>query len=154
MPHTSHKKKATPRKRQNVVDEDGWTRVTSKSPILPHQYSSEIDMRPLTEEQVKDTWKPLEPAPGASLEELVGKYFATEETWKRTESYKSLTKLLWARLVRWDDHIDKCVLLGSGSFSGLGDGWIDRSHVALFQLAVFKSIVDFISKLNLEFRRL
>ena len=154
MPHTSHKKKATPRKRQNVVDQDGWTRVTSKPPILPHQYSSEVDMRPLTKEEVKDKWKPLAPAPDASLEELRGKYLTIEKAWKRTGSYKLLTKLLRAKLNQWGYHIDKCVLFGSGSFSGLREGWIDRSHVALFQLAVFISIVDFIGKLNREFRRL
>jgi hypothetical protein len=45
-----------------------------------------------------------------------------------------------------DTRIDACVLFGSGTFTGLRDGWINRSHVAFCQLAAFKAVIDLLGK--------
>lgn len=135
MPHTSHKKKQARSKRQKVVGEDGWTRITSNRPqdlpvIRRSQAAMVIDVHEAPE--------------GLVQSDIHAKYVEMEKKWTASESWKSMANILKTRVIAPDTRIDACVLFGSGTFTGLRDGWINRSHVAFCQLAVFKVVVDLI----------
>jgi hypothetical protein len=53
---------------------------------------------------------------------------------------------LQKRVISSNTRVDACVLFGSGTFTGLGQGWINRNHVAMYQLAAFKAVVDLIGE--------
>jgi hypothetical protein len=139
MPHTSHKKKQVRSKRQEVVSEDGWTRITSSKPVdMPLIRRSEAVM-------VID----VDEAPeGLVVSDIHAKYVEMERRWKASESWNSMADILKTRAIGSDTRIDACVLFGSGTFTGLRDGWINRSHVAFCQLAAFKAVVDLIGMLR------
>jgi hypothetical protein len=84
---------------------------------------------------------------GLTQSEVLAKYVDIEKRWKASESWKSMENMLKTRAIGSDSGIDACVLFGSGTFTGLGQGWIDRAHVAVYQLAAFKAVVDLIGKL-------
>jgi hypothetical protein len=78
--------------------------------------------------------------------EILAKYVDMEKKWKASESWKSMENTLKTRTIGPDTKIDVCVLFGSGTFAGLVQGWINRAHVAMCQLAAFKAVVDVIGK--------
>jgi hypothetical protein len=136
MPHTSHKKKQARSKRQEVVGDDGWTRVMSN--------------KSQTMAVVRPSWVmevTVEGAPeGLTQPEILAKYMDMEKRWKASESWRSMENTLKTQAIGSDTKIDACVLFGSGTFTGLGQGWINRAHVAMCQLAAFKAVVDVIGK--------
>jgi hypothetical protein len=138
MPHTSHKKKQTRNKRQEVVGDDGWTRVTSNKPL---PMAKGLTSWKLLAERVEEAPE------GLTQSEVLAKYIDVEKRWKASESWKSIENTLKTRVIGSDTRMDACVLFGSGTFTGLGLGWIDRGHVAMYQLAVFKAVVDLIGNL-------
>src|SRR2546423_202553 len=125
-------KKASRGKQQQVVGDDGWTRVTSKKYIAHPCPSSDIQQH--------------EAPDGLTQSEVLAKWTDIQKRWKTSESWKSMESTLKTRVIGPDTRIDACVLFGSGTFTGLRQGWINRSRVAMYQLAAFKSVVDLVGK--------
>lgn len=156
MPHTNRKKKTAARsKRVQVEDEDGWTRVTTdavlrrledKAPVSGNDYNPTHE--PLTDPRsitLLPTYKSSEIPKGASLQTAQAAYEKCEKAWLASESYNALENTLRAYLSH-ARQIKEAVIFGSGSFSGVTRGWIERHSVALTQLAVFVSAVRIIRK--------
>lgn len=138
MPHTSHKKKHARIKRQEIVGDDGWTRVMSNKPLSVTGALPSLDHQ-----------QPVEEAPeGLTESDVLARYIDIEKRWKASESWKTVEDTLKTRVIASDTRIDACVLYGSGTFTGLAQGWINRTHVAMYQLAAFKAVVDLIRKLS------
>jgi len=151
MPHTSHKKKSTHNKRKEVVDENGWTEVTS----LPLRESPPVRTRggaqganPLihVDEPFEESW-PFEA--GNTHAKLQEKYEKIEEKWLASHSWVVLKQTLKDRILPENPRIDNCVVLGTGSPTGVRvtkTSVYHRHDVALFQIAIFKSIADVIGR--------
>jgi hypothetical protein len=157
MPHTSHKKKSVRTKRREVVGDDGWTRVTSmKSPTmagtLPPSDKTRDDETYTVKTSGGETttfhYAHVEEAPkGLTESAILDRYTGIEKRWKDSESWKFIENTLQKRVISSTTRVDACVLFGSGTFTGLGQGWINRNHVAMYQLAAFKAIVDLIGEM-------
>jgi len=169
MPHTSRKKKPVRNKRVEVVDEDGWTRVTSSNvdhdgrrprprprPPLEDGWRNRSDaFKSYTlrfgvdeEDSCCQSWTvtPWEPEEGMTVEKLDQQYRAVEKKWLESESWKALKTALTSRVLSAENNIITCVVFGTGSLSGYRDGWIGRHQVAFFQVAAFKAVVDTIGR--------
>ena len=149
MPHTSHRKRrGNQNKRQEILGEDGWTRVT-KAAAEPntqgavHWVGAGTDI--LTDISSRTT-VPMVPVKGSSLESMQAKYSRVEATWLETELCKKLSQILTDRALTGANKISTCVLLGSGSFCGDAIHWVDRHETAYFQLAAFKTAVGTIER--------
>lgn len=170
MPHTSHKKKASNCKREQV-DQDGWTRVThkpkpSRTEALwltkpdnshsteparlfdPFSNVSVLTAKPENTSKIPshyvDPDKSLVP-PGMTLDHLKTEFSKTEDKWLTSDSWNVVRDTIEKYVldeVRVDHQIKSCVLLGTGTMCGIKDGWITRHEVAILQTVVFKSIVD------------
>jgi hypothetical protein len=157
MPHTSHKKKSVRTKRREVIGDDGWTRVTSqKSPAaadaLPPSDQTRDDetytVKTSGGETITFHYARVEEAPeGLTESAILDRYTEIEERWKDSKSWKSMENTLQKQVISLNTRVDACVLFGSGTFTGLGQGWINRNHVAMYQLAAFKAVVDLIGEL-------
>jgi hypothetical protein len=157
MPHTSHKKKSVRTKRQEVIGDDGWTRVTSKnSPAMVGALPSSNKARDDEAYTVKTSggetitfhYARVQEAPkGLTESAILDRYTEIEKRWKDSQSWKSLENTLQKQVISSNSRVDACVLFGSGTFTGLGQGWINRNHVAMYQLAAFKAVVDLIGEL-------
>lgn len=159
MPHTSRKKKIAQNKRRQVVEEDGWTRVTTPSalaaPAFPINNDLGQDQQKLHFEWSIDgsfviinSWQPSPHKihPGASLEKMLAKYRVLEAKWLESASYAALkTALSKDRVVQGQGLVQKCVIFGSGSFSA---AILGREDVSFYQLAAFKSTVDLIEQVQ------
>jgi hypothetical protein len=156
MPHTSHKKKSVRTKRREVIGDDGWTRVTSqKSPAaasaLPPSDQTRDDgtytVKTSGGETITFYCARVEEAPkGLTEPAVLERYMEIEKRWKDSESWKSMENTLQKRVISSNTRVDTCVLFGSGTFTGLGRGWINRNHVAMYQLAAFKAVVDLLGE--------
>lgn len=153
MPHTSHKKKAVRNKRQEIYDDDGWTRVTSNGPPrqpppLPTPQTEQRTRKvlELSDGSTLDFGRVAEPSEHLKLESVIESFKTIERKWKMSESWESMAHTLQTQIFNPSFQIDTCVLFGSGSFTGLSQGWIDRSHVSKYQLALFLSVVDLMGK--------
>jgi len=157
MPHTSHKKRSVRTKRQEVTGDDGWTRVTSKrSPAMAGALPPSDKTRDGETYTVKATsgetitfhYARIQEAPeGLTESAILDRYTEIEKRWKDSESWKSMENTLQKQVISSNTRVDACVLFGSGTFTGLGQGWINRNHVAMYQLAAFKAVVDLIGEL-------
>lgn len=157
MPHTSHKKKSVRTKRQEVVGDDGWTRITSKkSPTMAGALPPSDKTRDDETYTVKTSGGETITFHSASVQEapkgltesaILDRYTEIEKRWKGSESWKFVENTLQKRVISSNTRVDACVLFGSGTFTGLGQGWINRNHVAMYQLAAFKAVVDLIGEL-------
>ncbi|KAJ9603964.1 hypothetical protein H2200_011486 [Cladophialophora chaetospira] len=150
MPHTSHRnKKGKQNKRQEILDGDGWTRISSTGRL----YKTTSD--PITNGvvhglgEVTDTFmnrlppiRPMLAAKGSSLESMRAQYSKVEAIWLETELCRKLKQTLVERALTGADKISTCVLLGSGSFCGDAIHWMNRHEVAYFQLAALKTAVN------------
>lgn len=163
MPHTSRKKKQPPKKRREILDEDGWTHVTSQAappwPLEPfaaqmstqgyEAYTLKLGKGGEDEDEDKGedciTLWPITPSlaePSMTDEKLLERYRSVEKSWMASESCHALTNTLRAQALTAVGPVRTCVCLGTGSFSGLRDGWIARHEVALYQLAAFKTVIN------------
>lgn len=152
MPHTSRRKKDQgSRKRIEITDEDGWTRVTTsdvnqRAP-RPFDASAALEKR-YAETYCDHRYEPSEVVAGRTIEETEKQYKRYEKRWLDSASCEALGKCLREDV---DENvlkqIDKCLVFGTGSYSGTVRGWIDRFDVAMIQLAVFIFVVDSISML-------
>ena len=166
MPHTNRKKKTSrPLKRQQITDEDGWTRVTSTrsstmAPQIPEDgydariisspyddhIDSEMPFSPLY--RTKYLKDPAHQAPAeATIEKVQKRYETIQSTWLASDSSKKLNQAL-SNTLKKDHKTSTCVIFGTGSFSGLRNNWIARHDVALLQVAVFVSVVKAIEQVE------
>ncbi|KAI1622418.1 hypothetical protein EDD37DRAFT_473561 [Exophiala viscosa] len=156
MPHTSHKKRGLPKKRQEVLDDEGWTRVTSShtTPRAPVPSTSadgsEIVFTwtfdgPQVTKTCGSAIRPMKPLPGTTLQSMQTQYTRIATRWLESEMYHSLKDILTRRILT-SEKMTKCVLFGSGSLCGDELHWLDRHESAYYQLAAFKSVVDIIKQ--------
>jgi hypothetical protein len=152
MPHTSHRKKAPPRRRKEV-DEDGWTRVTS-GPRVPQSvkiaFTDSTGGRAPKEPDSSSTLQHSSSRPAVqvcltpcdpTVADLHQKYDKLENTWLHSDSWQSLKEQV-QKTVSEDNKISTCLLFGTGSMCGLRNDWIMRHDVAILQTAIFKAVVD------------
>lgn len=150
MPHTSRGKKKFERsKRQEVVAEDGWTRVVNSTAkglgnlnLLSSSQTAKCDTA-----QTDNTITKTDIPPDATLKKLVERLSRLDEQWLGSESYEAAVATFFEHLEE-EKKITKCIFLGSGTFCGYRSGWIGRHDVALLQLAVFLSQVEAIVKVQ------
>lgn len=77
---------------------------------------------------------------GKTLQTLTAQYQRLEARWLGSEAYKALWEVLRSQVFPNTQQIDQCLMFGSGSFSGTVNGSMGRHDVALYQLAIFKSM--------------
>ncbi|KAJ5495003.1 hypothetical protein N7539_000119 [Penicillium diatomitis] len=179
MPHTSRKKRPstqTPQKRLQVVDDDGWTHVTSSNNVRRTLRGTQPQLQSHEQTLIEDidgqepTFTPAE-APGRlTLEGLQAQYREHRDRWKYSETWTRLQARLVERIadasyqiedIKMDSerteqgnasqtrhlHVDKVVCVGLGSPSGfLRGGWVDRRSVSMYQLAALESVSSQISQ--------
>lgn len=85
---------------------------------------------------------------------LMARYQVIEKDWRASNAHSDLLKRLRSRPINVEHKIINCVCFGTGTFSGLrrGEAFADDNKngikedagqkVALYQIAIFKSIVD------------
>ncbi|RMZ78492.1 hypothetical protein DV737_g3856, partial [Chaetothyriales sp. CBS 132003] len=171
MPHTNRKKNnhnnAVRSKRILVVeDETGWTRVTKQSNNINGHGAP--GKRSTTGTRTRPPLPPLSPSSSsiplprnlitpadASVAKTTVQYKIFEQRWLASESWTVLKAALTNSLSPGNASfpnegvhhhrptilISTCILFGSGSPTAHAQGWIDRHHVALTQIAVFCSAV-------------
>ncbi|EHY60483.1 hypothetical protein HRR83_000242 [Exophiala dermatitidis] len=165
MPHTSRKKKVPHKKRQEVVDDDGWTRVTSTNTARPvtHHTNATTNGSVVTSQHGNDgavagngsvTSRPMKPAKGITVEAMRAQYDKVEAKWLESDLCRTLRDNLRRRIEETPDadgrtqQISNCVIFGSGSFCGDELHWIDRHESAYYQIAAFKTMVDTIEQVQ------
>lgn len=166
MPHTSRRKRPSvpAQKRLQVIDDDGWTHVTSGSNVRramrtargPNPQSDNADKEQDTQSQ-DPVLGPAEAPARLTFDELQTQYAAHRERWVDSETWKPLTRHL-AEQMRERERtasrdeavrgpVDAIVCIGLGSPSGfLRDGWVDRRTVSMYQLAALDCIAKQLSR--------
>jgi hypothetical protein len=159
MPHTSHKRKGLPRKRQEVQDDEGWTRITSSN-TAPRASASNANT---TGSEIVFTWcfngkqvtkasgaalRPMKPLRGTTVQSMQEQYDKISTKWLESEMHHSLQDILTRRVLTEDNKITNCVIFGSGSLCGDAIHWLDRHESAYYQIAAFKSAVDTIEQVQ------
>jgi hypothetical protein len=154
MPHTSHrKKKGTQKRRQEILDEDGWTRVTStaRSPLLTSAAQADGIHDPRSAKGsllLPHIVAPMPPAQGSTRESMLARYRKIEERWQETNLCKTLEHTLIHQILTGGQRISSCAVFGTGSFSGDALHWFDRHESAYFQLAAFKTVVGLVTQVQ------
>lgn len=156
MPHTSRRKKhGNDRKRTEVIDDEGWTRVTTRSmakmmtpqnhTVPAREYSPSRDS--VTEPCIGGVTYPgkYEVPSTASVADITQRYKKVKRHWSLSNSFTALQAAL-SRHLETGPKIETCTLFGAGSYCGLRSAWIERHEVALVQTAVFMSAVDLIGE--------
>ena len=127
-------------KRAQVLDDEGWTHVTTTTSRRPAPRSH----NPI--KAVEDQLTPAEFPDDLAFERLKDRYEWHKGRWQESMIWNAVKRTLNAELSRWPPgSIDNCVCVGLGSPSGLlRGGLVDRRSVSLFQLAALVSILEFI----------
>ncbi|EAS31264.3 uncharacterized protein CIMG_06743 [Coccidioides immitis RS] len=126
-----------PARRRKVVDNDGWTHITSTK-------KSSSRHRP---PQPKDQLAPAEIPDGLTFEKLKDKYDWHKQQWMESHSWTVLKGLLEQEIARVSGKIRNCVCFGLGSPSGFSrGGWVDRRSISMFQLAALELTVELLSQ--------
>jgi hypothetical protein len=146
MPHTSHRKKKQnqAQHKREQVDDEGWTRVVGKPKISNiNQTHRDNGLHPAGNDLVDHSTPSLPLSPSVTIETMMGKYDRLLRKWQQSESWKRLNEALEQFLQDKDTPaISNCFLFGSGTMSGLREGWIERHEVALLQTAVLKAVAN------------
>ncbi|KAL1958700.1 hypothetical protein VTO42DRAFT_4043 [Malbranchea cinnamomea] len=127
-------------KRIQVVDEEGWTHVTSstKNPVTRSR---------LPVPAVEDKLAPAEIPDGFTFQKLKDTYEWHKSRWQTSETWESVKKVLEVEVGKSTKELHNCVCIGLGSLSGLlRGGLVDRRSISLFQLAALTSILEYISQ--------
>jgi hypothetical protein len=152
MPHTSRKKRSAHAKRQEVVDEDGWTRVVTTA--------KKRDIDTLTAGYSREGYNgwPTEASKDMTIGLLTSRFNARKQRWLLSASHAALCAALKRQLAPLVQNfsgepcaaesqhssrfVSRTFLLGSGSFSSLHFGSTSRQYVSIFQLAVLVSLTE------------
>lgn len=125
-----------------MVDDDGWTHVTSDQDV---QRIADLDddlLREMTE-SMKDR---IEKAPSdLNLEKLRTQYQRCKTRFTESSCWRSLSEQVQQHALHEDQIIDNCVCLGLSSPSA-PRYHLDRRDVAMYQLAAFKALVELIQQ--------
>jgi hypothetical protein len=150
MPHTSHRKgKEKYRKRQEIVDKDGWTQVTtSKSSTRPVVKLAAAKVEQQRQETQGTLPKSMPAVKGATFKSMQAQYTHVEERWLQSELCKTLIDLLTIRCAGKTVQIASCIVFGTGSFCGDALHWIDRHESAFFQLAAFQTVLRTVEEVH------
>ncbi|EXJ62281.1 hypothetical protein A1O7_02714 [Cladophialophora yegresii CBS 114405] len=164
MPPTSHRrKKHIPNKRTEILDDDGWTRITSTTTSTGRRPSTTTTPNDLGSSSAAGhpppslsgslpARDPMPARPGSSLSSMLAQFRGIESRWQATELCKTLVHVLEKEILTGDgrniDPISTCVMLGSGSFCGDAAHWIDRHDSAYFQLAAFRTVVHTVERVS------
>ena len=155
MPHTSHRKrKATQTKRQEIIDEDGWTRITSYARPSTTPTMTEYPLRPsdgahhAPRDFPPSSVAPMPPQEGSTLDILRARFLKIQARWLDTTLCKNLEETLTHRILPTSPQISSSVLFGTGSFCGDAVHWVDRHESAYFQLAAFFTLADVIREVQ------
>ena len=127
-------------KLKSTVDEDGWTRVSKKD-----RKGASLISNPVIHQAA-----PPAPELGYTLDQLRKGFEEIERKWLISDSSRRLMAILEQEISPTETTVYSSVLFGTGSFCGLVNNWIGRHDVALLQLAVFKTAVDFIGLSNVD----
>ena len=74
-------------------------------------------------------------------ERLIDRYQIIEGRWLLSALCKDLTKAVEESFEWKQFKITSAVLFGTGSMSGLREGWIYRPDVAFYQVAAFQTVI-------------
>ncbi|KIX94992.1 uncharacterized protein Z520_09302 [Fonsecaea multimorphosa CBS 102226] len=159
MPHTSRKKKGHHSKRREIVDNDGWTRITSSSstPLTieldptksePEQVPKGSTCAPSLAMDLPVLPPPMPAAKGSTLETMRAQFARIEARWRETDLCKKLEEMLRYKILTGGCNISYCAVFGTGSFCGDAVHWIDRHESAYFQLAAFQTVVKSIERMQ------
>ena len=154
-------------KPKNTVDEDGWTRV-SRQDRKAVEKSTELRASFQKEHEIKQGRRPPPRATSGSnrmrrpnlvtpwnrnldiVDQLRERYKEIERKWLMSDSSRRLFTILERELLFSRAIVSSCVCFGTGTFCGFINDWIARQDVALVQIAVFKTVVDFIGLSNVH----
>jgi hypothetical protein len=151
MPHTSRKKRPSHAKRQEVIGEDGWTRVVTTA--------KKRDVDTLTASFAREGYNgwPTEASEDMTIDLVTSRFNILKRRWLLSASHAALCAALKRQLppplvqnvsgdTAENQHSSRSVsrtfLLGSGSFSSLHFGSTSRQYVSVLQLAVFVSLTE------------
>ena len=158
MPHTNRKKKLLHKKRVEITDDDGWTRITSSHRPQPKELEEPclgVDHKGrqphcLTFSDGHNVGSylltPQDPPEGLTHQKLVEQYESIEVKWRQSCSWSAMKATLLTQVLGQRLSFQTCVCFGLGTPSGLSQGWIDRRNVSLYQLAAFKAVLDLIGQ--------
>ncbi|OQV10209.1 hypothetical protein CLAIMM_14238 [Cladophialophora immunda] len=159
MPHTSRKKKNLHSKRREIVDHDGWTRVTSSSstPLRiglnqtvneSEQAPNGLTGSPTLVERLPSLPLPMPAAKGLTLETMRAQFAGIQARWLETDLCRKLEQMLTDKVLTSGCSISNCAVFGTGSFCGDAVHWVDRHESAYFQLAAFRTVVQTIERVR------
>ncbi|OCT50328.1 hypothetical protein CLCR_07452 [Cladophialophora carrionii] len=166
MPHTSHrKKKHVQNKRTEILDDDGWTRISSSTSSTSTGKHPATTSTPTGDESPSAAGHhipsasgslpardPMPALPGSSLPSMLSRFHGIESRWQATDLCQTLVHVLEEEILTRDSApmapVSTCVLLGSGSFCGDAAHWIDRHDSAYFQLAAFRTVVHTVERVS------
>lgn len=123
-------------KRIEVVDDEGWTHVTTAG-----KKSGPRSRVPIP--AVEDKLAPAEIPDGFTLEKLKDRYEWHKDRWQTSTTWEAVKGVLDVEVKKSTKGFDNCVCIGLGSPSGLlRGGLVDRRTISLFQLAALASILE------------
>ena len=144
MDQKRHKKKKQQKKPQQhkriqVVDDQGWTHVTTTAASKkPGRSRAPIPA-------IEDKLSPAEIPDGFTLEKLRDRYEWHKNRWLTSETWEAAREVLDVEMLKSTGEIDSCVCIGLGSPSGLlRGGLVDRRSISLFQLAALESVLQYL----------
>lgn len=141
MGRKNKKKQPLPWKRVNIVDDEGWTHVTTSKGNNTNKSHNSASTAKTT---IHDQLVPAEIPEGLSLQKLNDQYEWHRQKWQESQAWKSIKAALQdSDLLRNAEKkgIQNCVCIALGSPSGfLRGGLVDRRSISLFQLSALTSI--------------
>ena len=136
------KKKQQHSKRIQVVDDQGWTHVTTSTTAFSKKSGPR---RYVPIPAVDDRLVPAEIPDGFTLEKLRDRYEWHKNRWLTSEAWEAVRGVLEGEMAKSNVvEFDNCVCIGLGSLSGLlRGGLVDRRTVSLFQVAALAEILEY-----------
>lgn len=158
MDQKKHKKKKKQQhaKRIQVVDDQGWTHVTTSTTTAAASKNLRSGPRhrgPIP--AVEDRLVPAGIPDGFTLEKLRDRYEWHKNRWRTSEAWEAVKGVLEGEMAKSKNvEFDKCVCIGLGSPSGLlRGGLVDRRTVSLFQVAALAGILEYACTYDIYIRQ-
>lgn len=166
MPHTSHTKRQRHQqglfhtKKGELQSDDGWTKVVRSNKAFGVVKNSDREVciirgpdDPDYDPDSDEGWTrktfafpPAEEPEGSSLQTALAHYQKRENEWKQSSTWTELKQIFHSKIFKQDLDITNCICFGLSSPTGLLGAPADRRNVSMYQLAVFKSIIDILSE--------
>ena len=167
MPHTSHKNKKRPQRHRNkrgeLESEDGWTRIARSNSALTINPVAQMEMASIKvfppgdpdydpEQDEGYTQMTFHATPAklpddSSLEKALNHYDKCEAEWKQSTAWAELNRSFGSRVLKEDLDVTNAICFGPGSPTGLLQaGVVDRRTVSMYQIIVFRSVIDILTE--------